>query len=144
MKLITTVFVALMALSFQNAIGQDSESIKDVINKAYVEGIHNKGDLNNTRNGFHPEFRMFALRNGAVSKVSINDWIQRIENSRKRNPNPPSQKAKAKFLSVDVTGNVASVKLELHRGGKLLFTDYLFLYKVGNEWKIVSKVYQAY
>ncbi len=144
MKLITAIFVTLLALNLQNVNGQDAESIKDVINKAYVEGIHNKGDLNDTRNGFHPEFRMFALRNGAVSKVSINDWIQRIENSRKRNPNPPAQKAKAKFLSVDVTKNVASVKLELHRGGKLLFTDYLFLYKIGNEWRIVSKAYNAH
>ncbi len=144
MKLITAIFVTLLALNLQNVNGQDAESIKDVINKAYVEGIHNKGDLKDTRNGFHPEFRMFALRNGAVSKVSINDWIQRIENSRKRNPNPPAQKAKAKFLSVDVTENVASVKLELHRGGKLLFTDYLFLYKIGNEWKIVSKAYNAH
>ena len=144
MKLFSTVFVMIMALCVINAKGQDSERIKDVINKAYVEGIHNHGDLNDTRNGFHPEFQMFALRNGAVSKVSINDWIQRIESGRQRNPNPPTEKASAKFLSVDVTQNVASVKLELHRGGKLLFTDYLYLYKIGGEWKIVSKVYHAY
>lgn len=144
MKLFSTVLVVLMALCAYNANGQDAERIKDVINKAYVEGIHNNGDLNDTRNGFHPDFQMFALRNGALSRVSISDWIQRIESSRQRNPNPPAEKASAKFLSVDVTKNVASVKLELHRGGKLLFTDYLYLYKIGNEWKIVSKVYHAY
>jgi hypothetical protein len=144
MKLLSAVFVVLMGLSTLNAKSQDSERIKDVVNKAYVEAIHNNGDLNEAREGFHPEFQMFVLRNGSLSKVSINDWIQRIENGRNRNQNTPSEKASAKYLSVDVTQNVASVKLELHRGSKLLFTDYLYLYKIGNDWKIVSKVYHAY
>lgn len=144
MRLLTAVFVVLMVLSAQNVKSQESERIKDVVNKAYVDAIHNKGNLNDARNGFHPEFQMFVLRNGALSKVSINDWIQRIENGRNRNQNPPSEKASAKYISVDVTQNVASVKLELNRGGRLLFTDYLYLYKIGNDWKIVSKVYHAY
>jgi hypothetical protein len=144
MKLITTFVAMLMALCVYNSNGQEAESIKEVINKAYVEGIHNNGDLNVTRKGFHPEFQMFVLRNGTLSKVSIDQWIQRIESSRQRNPNAPAEKASAKFLSVDVTKNVASVKLELHRGEKLLFTDYLYLYKIGGDWKIVSKVYNAH
>lgn len=144
MKTVSALFAFLMLLSTLNVKGQDSDRIKDVINKAYVEAIHNNGDLNDTRNGFHPEFQMFALRNGTLSKISVNDWIQRIENGRKRNQNPASEKASAEYLSVDITQNVASVKLELHRGSKLLFTDYLYLYKFGNDWKIVSKVYQAY
>lgn len=144
MKHFSTLLVVLMVLTSQAAKSQDAERIKDVINKAYVEGIHNNGDLNDTRNGFHSDFQMFALRNGALSRISIDDWIQRIESSRKRNPNPPADKATAKYLLVDVTQNVASVKLELHRAGKILFTDYLYLYKIGGEWKIVSKVYHAY
>jgi hypothetical protein len=144
MKLLPALFAVLMGLSALTVNGQDSERIKDVVNKAYVEAIHNNGDLNDARNGFHPEFQMFVLRNGTLSKVSINDWIQRIENGRNRNQNSPSEKASAKYISVDVTQNVASVKLELNRGGRLLFTDYLYLYKIGNDWKIVSKVYHAY
>ncbi len=83
-------------------------------------------------------------RNGVLSTVSIGDWIQRIENSRSRNPNAPTEKASAKYLSVDITGDVASVKLELHRGDRLLFTDYLYMYKINGDWKIVSKVYHAH
>lgn len=144
MKHLCKLLVVLLVLTSQVAKSQDAENIKFVIDKAYVEGIHNNGDLNDTRNGFHSDFQMFALRNGALSKISIDEWIQRIENSRKRNPNPPADKATAKYLSVDVTNNVASVKLELHRGGKILFTDYLYLYKISGDWKIVSKVYHAY
>lgn len=144
MKIVSALFALIMVILTINVKGQDSESIKDVINKSYVEAIHNNGDLNDARKGFHPEFQMFALRNGTLSKISVNDWIQHIENGRKRNQNTASQKAGAKYLSIDVTKNVASVKLELYRGSKILFTDYLYLYKFGNDWKIVSKVYQAY
>lgn len=144
MKFLTTIFAMLMAFGICTANGQDAERIKDVINKAYVEGIHNNGDLNDTRNGFHSEFQMIAMRNGTISRITIDDWIRRIENSRQRNPNPSTEKASAKYLSVDVTNDVASVKLELHRAGKLVFTDYLYLYKTGDEWKIVSKVYHAH
>jgi hypothetical protein len=143
MKLLSAALVVLLGLSSLTVKSQDSERIKGVINKAYVEAIHNNGDLNDARNGFHPEFQMFALSNGTLSKVSINEWIRRIENRRK-NQDPPSEKASARYLSVDVTENVASVKLELRRGSKILFTDYLYLYKIGNDWKIVSKVYHAY
>jgi hypothetical protein len=133
-----------MACNICSANGGDAERIKEVINKAYVEGIHNNGDLNDTRKGFHPEFQMIAMRNGTISRITIDDWIQRMEAGRQRNPNPTADKATAKYLSVDVTNDVASVKLELHRAGKLVFTDYLYLYLIGGDWKIVSKVYHAH
>ncbi len=144
MKVFTGLFVMLMVFGLCTANGQEAERIKEVINKAYVDGIHNNGDLNDTRNGFHPEFQMIALRNGTISRITINDWIQRIEAGRQRNPNPTVEQATAKYLSVDVTNDVASVKLELHRAGNLVFTDYFYLYLIGGEWKIVSKVYYAH
>jgi hypothetical protein len=139
------LFLAL-ALATNLSFGQatEQESIKSVINAAYVEGIHNHGDLNLTRSGFHPDFEMYVYRNGNFSKRSLPSWISAIEAGRNRNPNPPSQKAVANYLNIDVTGNSASVKLELMRGGKKLFTDYLLLYRINGEWKIVSKAFHSH
>lgn len=134
----------LMLFGICTSHAQEAERIKEVINKAYVDGIHNHGNLDDTRHGFHREFQMIAMRNGTISRITIDDWIQRIETSRQRNPNPTTEKATAKYLSVDVTNDVASVKLELHRAGNLVFTDYFYLYLIGGEWKIVSKVYHAH
>jgi len=53
----------------------------------------------------------------------------------------PSVKTECKFLNIDITGNAAMAKIELHREGKLIFTDYLFLYKFKDSWKIVNKIY---
>ena len=142
--IVSTLFMMVMALGIGSAKGQDAENIRQLINKAYVEGIHNQGNLNDTRNGFHPDFQMFVLRNGVVSTVSIDQWIQRIEHGRSRNPNAATEKASARYLSIDVTRDAASVKLELHRGDQVLFTDYLLLYRLNGHWKIVSKAYHVH
>jgi hypothetical protein len=138
--------IVAFALAANLSFGQtnEQESIKSVINAAYVEGIHNHGDLNQTRTGFHPDFEMYVYRNGNFSKRSLSSWISAIEAGRSRNPNPPAQKAVANYLSVDVTGNTASVKLELMREGKKMFTDYLLLYKINGQWKIVSKAFHSH
>ena len=48
---------------------------------------------------------------------------------------------KHRFVSVDVTGGAASVKIELSKDGKLVYTDYLSLLKFESSWRIVAKVY---
>ena len=144
MKVFTGLFAFLMAFGICTANAEEPQRIKELLNKAYVEGIHNYGNIDDIRNGFHPDFEMIASREGTISRISIEDWIQRIEANRQRNPNPPAEKTTVKYLSVDVTHDVASVKLELHRGGNLIFTDYFFLYKINGEWKILSKVYHAH
>ena len=114
--------IVTLALAANLSFGQaaEQESIKSIINVAYVEVIHNQGDLNLTRSGFHPDFEMYFYRNVNFSKRSLSSWISAIEAGRSRNPNPPAQKAVAIYL-VDVTGNAASVKLELVRERKNVY-----------------------
>ena len=122
----------------------DKELIKDVINKAYVDGIHNSGSIADVRMGFHPDFEMFIYRNGVFSKLSIEDWISRIERGRERQSSEVEHRAVANYTSIDITGNVASIKFDLVRNGSTVFTDYMYLYKIEGEWKIVSKVFHSH
>jgi hypothetical protein len=45
---------------------------------------------------------------------------------------------------VEISGNAAVVKLELTRGGKHVFTDFLSLYRFPAGWMIVGKTFQAH
>lgn len=143
-NLALTFTILILNLGVTMANPTEEKKIKELINKAYVDGIHNNGNLDDTRNGFHPDFEMFINRNGNFSKLSINDWIKRIEANRAKNPNQAIAKAEADFIFIDITGNTASVKLELKKEGKTIFTDYLFLYKINDQWKIVSKVFHSH
>jgi len=61
--------------------------------------------------------------------------------ARKENPNAQRPKTTVNYVNIDVTGTAAVAKIELLREGKLIFTDYLMLYKFEEGWKIVGKTY---
>jgi hypothetical protein len=77
-----------------------------------------------------------------VKPYAIEEWITAIE-KRKAEAKPDAKiiRTDATFLSVDVTGTAATVKLELYREGKKIFTDYIVLYKFTEGWRIVSKTF---
>lgn len=121
----------------------DVEAVKAVVKSAYVDGVHVRGDAALMRAGFHPGFRMLVLKDGALTPVTLDDWAGRIENGAAERKGPLPE-IRHEFTRVDVTGDAAVVRLELHRGGKHTFTDYLSLYRFPDGWKIVSKIFQAH
>ena len=137
-KLLFTFLFFSYALA--KAQGTEEESIKQVINSAYVEGIQNNGSVDDIRKGIHPTFTMLRLVDNQVKPYPIEEWIANIEKQRKESA-PAVPRAEARFISTDITGNAAVVKLELYRGGKKTFTDYLVLYKFTEGWRIVSKTF---
>ena len=146
MKRISKRLITLLIFSgFCNAlIAQvpDIKLITSVIETAYVEGTQNRGDLEEIRKGFHPEFRMLRLVDNKLIPFSLDEWIAAIEKQKTNNPEPVLNKTSAKILSIDIIQNAAVVKLELHKEGKRIFTDYLSLYRFDDEgWRIVSKTY---
>lgn len=138
MKYILSLFLTISTLaSFAQS---DEEAVKQVVTSAYVEGIHNRGNVDDIRKGFHPSFNMLRLINNEIKPLPIEEWIANNEKAKKENPAPTS-KTEGKFANVDITGNNAVVKLELYRDNKKIFTDYLVLYKFTEGWRIVSKTY---
>lgn len=146
MKLIFVISVLALLLLFGCAQPESPEvaEVKNVINRAYVQGIHNYGSIDDIKDGFHPDFEMLSNTDGELTRFSISEWIERIETSRANNPNPNRIKTDVKYLDVDITGGTASVKFELLRNGETIFTDYMYLYKFNNQWKIIAKVYHRY
>lgn len=118
----------------------EEEAVRRVVSSAYIEGIHNHGPIDDIRDGFHPSFAMLRLAGNAVEPLAIGDWIASIEKRRAEGA-AGGARVDGKFVSIDVTGNAATVKLELYRQEKLIFTDYLSLYKFDEGWKIVSKTF---
>jgi hypothetical protein len=117
----------------------EEAAIKALVQTAYVDGLQNLGDLEKTKAGFHPDFVLLGLRDGALTRLPIAEWIASAGKRKADGARPPL--TTCKFLTVDVTGSAASVKLELHQNDKRIFTDYLSLYKFPDGWKIVGKIY---
>ena len=88
--------------------------------------------------------RNIIQRNNNLNKRPIEEWIKIIEKGKAANPDGPAQKVTCKYLDIDVTGGAAVAKIELYRGSKKIFTDYLSLYKFNEGWKVASKIYQRH
>lgn len=133
------IFLAAIPSAAFSQDGSDEAAIKTLVQQAYVDGLLNLGDLEKTRAGFHPDFVLLGLRNNQLSRLPIADWIASAEKGKAagRKPSPTT----CKFASIDITGYAAAVKLELFQNGKQIYTDYLSLYKFGEGWKIVGKIY---
>jgi hypothetical protein len=134
---LAALIVAPMAVRAQNP--SEEAAIKALVQTAYVDGLQNLGDLEKTKAGFHPDFVLLGLRDGVLTRLPIAEWIASAGKRKADGAKPPL--TTCKFLSVDVTGSAASVKLELHQNDTRIFTDYLSLYKFPDGWKIVGKIY---
>jgi hypothetical protein len=137
------MLAAAMALPVLAAAGGDAEAVKAVVKSAYVDGVHAKPDAAAMRAGFHPAFRMLVLKDGAVTGVTLDEWASRVEKGAAARTGPGPE-IRHEFTHVDVTGNAAVVRLELHRDGRHTFTDYLSLYRFPDGWKIVAKTFQSH
>lgn len=138
---IVAALAALLAVPMAAMAQSPAEeaAIKALVQAAYVDGLQNLGDLEKTKAGFHPDFVLLGLRDGALTRLPIAEWIASAAKRKADGAKPPL--TTCKFLSVDVTGSAASVKLELHQNDTRIFTDYLSLYRFPDGWKIVGKIY---
>lgn len=138
---VLALVVLLSAGLFAQETSRDREMILKNIDKAYVQGIQNVKGIENIQKGFHPGFNLLGVdQNNQLTKLPIYTWADLVK-KRSAAGEAPSVETTAKYPLVDITGNAAVVKVELYREGKMIFTDYLSLYKFEEGWRIVSKIY---
>lgn len=129
------------ALSSPSAAGdEDAAAIRDVVNRAYVDGIHRQPDRAAIEAGFHPDFVMLVSSDGELIQVSLDMWLERMTFDGKPRP----EKVEAEFTSIDVTGDTATARLEVTKDGKHIYTDYFGFYRFEDGWKIVNKIFQSH
>src|SRR3954468_19094786 len=83
------------------AAEDDRKAIEAVVTRAYVEGVHVKGDAALMREGFHRDFRMLVLRDGVMTPVTLEEWTARVEKSA-RERTGPAPAIRHEFSLVDV------------------------------------------
>jgi len=122
----------------QNA---QKEAVREVIEEAYIRGIHGDQDEETIKGGFHHDFAMLVLQDDAVDKVTVEEWLDRIETMKAENPDLWSARTTHDFKLIDVAGYAAVAKVDVHKGAVHFSTDYMLLYRFEAGWRIVSKIF---
>jgi ketosteroid isomerase-like protein len=118
----------------------DTAGPLDVVQAAYVDGIHRNSDADAMRAGFHPDFVMYINGDDGLRTVTRDDWAARIEKAGAE-PERETPDISAEMEIVGQSGGAAVVKVELSRDGKHVFTDFLSLYETHDGWMIVAKIF---
>ena len=125
-------------------MSQDRQQIEQIIEKAYIEGIHTSPNLDTVLSGFHPDFRMLVRRDDSLVKVSPEEFVAMVVKAREGNPDAFANSVSFEIPLVEITGDAAVAQVELSRGGKHLFTDYMCLYRMDDRWQVVAKIFQSH
>lgn len=101
----------------------------------YFRG-HATGDGQHFRKVFHPEAKLFWMRDGKFTQRTSEEYIAGAPGK----PAPDEAQRKRSIEKIDITGNAAVVKVLLDYPSARL-TDYMSMLKMDGEWKIVNKTF---
>ena len=125
--------VALFPARAQNA---EEAAVRQAI-EHYFRG-HATGQGEHFRKVFHPDAKLFAVREGKYWQLTSEEYISRASGK----PAPDEAQRKRTIESVDISGNAAIAKIVLDYP-QVKFTDYMSLLKIDGEWRIVNKTFYA-
>ncbi len=98
----------------------------------YIDGTAN-GEPSRLKRAFHPEFNLYFVAKDSLRVWKGENYINNVKEGKKSN-------RIGKVLSIDFEGNAAVAKIEiLMPSRKRIYTDYLLLLKIKNDWKIIHK-----
>jgi hypothetical protein len=142
MRQLNRILLTVIALAFVGpapALAQKSEeeaAVRAAI-QHYFDG-HATGQGEHYRKVFHPDAKLFFIREGKVTQWTAEEYISRAPGK----PAEDEAQRKRTIDSVDITGNAAFVKLTLDYP-KVVFTDYMSMLKVDGRWVIVNKTFHG-
>ena len=142
MKLLAVVLIAICGVfAFLNGTKgsalTESEAAARVPLDNYIQG-HATGNGDFMRKAFHSEAKVMAFRDGKLTNLTAEEFASRFNGK----PAADEAQRKRRIESVEITGNAGVGKIVLDYP-TVTFTDYMSLLKVGDEWKIVNKVFYA-
>jgi hypothetical protein len=131
---------ALTLLLFLCAPAPAQESEEAAVRAAiehYFQG-HATGQGEHFRKVFHPDAKLFFIRDGKLTQWTSEEYISRAAGK----PAADEAQRKRRIDSVDITGDSAFVKLTLDYPS-VVFTDYMSMLKIDGRWMIVNKTFHA-
>lgn len=112
-----------------------AQSEIEAINKVlyqYIEGTAN-GEPDRLKEAFDEDFNLYFVKEDSLQVWSGKKYVANVKQGQKSN-------RIGRVLSIDYEGDAAIAKIEiLMPSRKRIYTDYLMLLKIKDQWKIIHK-----
>jgi len=120
------------------ATDTDTLRITEIIN-LYFKGSY-YGNIEQLKQAFHPEAHVTGSLNGKICDWTCTEFMERVTTM------PTSankgEKYDKEILLIDKTNDAAMVKARV-TVGDLIFTDYITLLKINDQWMIRNKIFTS-
>ena len=83
---------------------------------------------------------MQVAQESNVVSVSLDAWMERLG----LHGEPLRSGITHQVQVLDQTGRAAAAKVEIFQDGEIIYTDYMSLYRFGEEWRIVAKTFHSH
>ncbi len=114
----------------------DLQRIRETV-QLYFDGMYHS-DVEKLKKAFHASAALMGYYDGNLGHIPLENWLEMV--AARPAPSKEGEEYDMKLVSMDVTENVAVVKVrDLYMG--LWFTDYLSLLKIEGDWLIVNKIF---
>jgi metallo-beta-lactamase class B len=128
-----SLFILAVLVAARTAAAQ--ENPRDAIELYFQAHATGNGDF--IRQAFTPDAQIEYVENGELKRWTREEFAQRFHA-----PAADEYRRVRRVESLDVSGTAASAVLTLDYP-QVMFRDHLSLLKIGNQWKIVHKVFSA-
>jgi len=137
MQLGLSIVFVVFALSAPASPTASEETLVRQTVETYLHGLK-FNDVASFRKAFLPDAKLFFVKkDGSLGSLTQEDWYKGFAASAGK-----EEEGELRIVSLDVTGNAASVKVR-EEYPKSIYTDYVSLLKLGGEWRIVNKIFVA-
>ena len=130
--------VGLLSIPIYSASVESAEAAAARVPLENYIQAHATGNPEFIRKAFHTEAKVMAFRDGKLTNLTAEEFAGRFNGK----PAADEAQRKRRIENVEITGNAGVAKIVLEYP-TVTFTDYMSLLKVGDEWKIVNKVFYA-
>ena len=121
---------SLLMASSNSFANDDVTNISEVVQKYFDGTAQGKPEL--IKQAFLPSLELQFVKNGEFKRMPRADYLAIFK------PGKTHDRI-GKIVSIDVTGDAATVKATVLMGEKLV-TDYLLLLKLDQQWRVSNKI----
>ena len=133
-----------MRIAARGETSRDEERIRTLLEDVYVRDMYVKASREALSREFDDAFHMLVpvLDGRRDEPVSVR-W-DGLEALRANHPKAMSAKTRFEFPMIDVVGDAAVARVDVFHGEVPVYSDYVSLYRVDGEWRLVSKVFHRH
>lgn len=126
----------------------DRAAIERILNDNYLNGFYLELDGDRVRSAFYPEMRLAVHMGDKIEYIPLEGWMAYEGIGTAPENLTEDQKAKSsaelEIVSIDMVGSSAFAMAKVFINGQLLYTNFYGLYKVGDKWQVVNKLFEQH